>query len=1845
MPVEMVVSTIFSAVTTSHNLWADSRTIPVYLAVVSFLLVASTTISHLRRTSLDKVELEPSNIITRVWWIIKTHGVTLFLLRALRLGSCIVLLFLNIISTVNSTGVSGTTEPYYRAITLAETIFFVYAAALSFGTLAFRVQERHVAVRHVIVLFLAEFGVYFYRDIYPLCTYTKEPMDITEGKLLWVRLGLLALVSLVIPFVAPREYNPIDPENPNEPNPEQLASTASLISFSFMSSLIATSSKNPHIPFDLLPTLGDRDRAAYLNEFSRDYVRPSVAKRRGSFRWRLLTMWWRRFAVMFGWTFSRAVWAFLVPMSLNQILRIIETKGKGATLRPWVWIIVFFIAPVLSTVSFQMHIYNSAHLVVQMESILTQAIFEHALRIRMKTTPSDDSKAVKGAKGGKANNLEGKINNLISSDVGYIAQSWEVISTVFSLPFQATFSIGFLYTLLGWSALVGLAILLLGMYVPGKIAQRIHAVQVLQSKATDARVQTVTETLGVIRLIKMFGYESKIQAEISEKRKAEVDLVKRRYYIRTVNEVYNQLSSRPFATTCSPHITSVLVTFFTYTYVMGKPLTASTVFSSIAVFETLRNELNRFNEWVPSFIAATVSMDRLDDFLYNTEVLDRFVEDDRDNLEGFLPPVADPEVLGFHNATFAWDSSSDFADSSTSVALPGTPSTSSSSNWRNFRLQIPGDLQFKQGVLNLILGPTGSGKTSMLLALLGEMHAIHTGPDSWYNLPRKNGVAYASQSPWILNRTIKDNILFGEEYDAARYQAEHPQYFLNARLSPIWHFSRLEIRPKYDSLSASYDDILTPHATFLVGGRERADLEAQVVLLDDILSALDVHTARSVAENCLAGEVLRGRTVILVTHNVALTAKFARFFVTIAADGSISGSDSFAGALKNPDVQEELEEDKLAIQKANQVIDDSLSPSTKPEAPKANGKLVVAEEVKVGRVTGRAVLLFLSSMGNPVFWITWWGLNLVNETFLVFLSWWLGQWALAYEQADDPSEVSVPHYMTRYVLLILVCLGIYVCLWANMIFGVTRAATRIHNRLVHSILGTTLRFLDTTPVGRIVSRFTQDIQTVDTTLSAHVRNISALTSAIILKLGTVVFFSPIYIFPGMALAGVAFIIGRVYMKAQLSVKRERSNRRSPVFSTFGTAISGLTSIRAYSAETAFQKELLELVDAYTRASRAFFNLNRWMGVRIDFLGAIFTTSLVIHLVYFSTSTNASIAGLQLSQAVVFSSILLWWVRFMNEAEISAISLERIQQYLDIEHEAPPSAGGVPPAAWPTSGDIVVKDLSARYSTDGPEVLHKLSFTIKSGEKIGVVGRTGSGKSSLTLSLLRLIPTDGNVLYDGRNTRSVNLEELRKSVTIIPQQPELLSGTIRQNLDPFGAHDDAALNDALRSAGLFSLQAELPEDQRITLDSKVGSGGGNFSVGQRQIIALARALVRRSKLLILDEATASLDHATDNLVQETLKTEFSDVTLITVAHRLETVMNADKIMVLDAGNIAQYDSPRNLLAADGGSFKSLVDGSGDRERLYELVNLGASPSLTLKPTRLLPWTMNSESVPVIDLSDSSPTFDISGAIKDLGFLALKSPQEPSTAQVVELFSIAEDFFLNESLAEKERCGITVENKGWVKKGQEMVFNIAMFSQTGEPTQPLPARLAQHTPTLAAFAKSCHVLCMTLLEAFSVDMNLPKDYFTSRHNFEEANRSILRLLYYPPVEDLPGDVSQSTAPDIRAGAHSDYGTLTLLFQAHPELMNFYIAQKSVGGLQILMPGASPDEQPRWLDAPVIPESVLVNIGDSFDFWTGGRFPSTQHRVVSPRNADEAVARFSIAFFLYVLSHPFACKNEAE
>ncbi|GBE88702.1 ATP-binding cassette transporter abc4 [Sparassis crispa] len=1511
-------------------------------------------------------------------------GNTIFAFKVFRLLLSVILLALSII-TLRLADHGPSPESIESSMWFQNGVCaaFGYASLLALVSVTANPSHGRLLIQHGNLVLFVMWALYLYRDVWPLATYVLSPADIQEGPLLWAKLSMLTLAAVVIPLCVPREYVPLNPKEPlSIPSQEQTASILSMMLYTWLDNTIITANRIAHLSTDQLPVLADYDMAKNLVHRSFPYMDPFQLRRRRHMFWGIVRVFQTDFSVMGLMLFLRTIADFGYPIGINLVLSYVEIHGKDSVVRPWVWISFLFIGPCISTICFQWYIFISTRNVARITAIITQLVFDHALRARVKAdvneasigtgistavatpdnvsetepgsseipqehsggsseegeegsaaTLSVDTSSMKGKQKKKASledsgstkpeptatatsdekgrDMVGKITNLISTDLNNITEGRDFLFFIIEVPWKIGLCIYLLYSLLGWSAFVGMAVIVMAIPLQAFFASKIQGYQKEKMKKTDTRVQAVTDVLGVMRMIKLFGWEPQVEEQLAQKRNDEL-----KYQLKF--KLFNFFNN--YMTHIVPILTIVVV-FVAYTALMHQELTAALVFSSIALLDMLRRALVGSFRTLPQIIAGKVSLDRVNNFLYETELLDAFSDGADAAPVNSLFREDDEDVIGIRNASFTWANSND------GTLTPGP-------RRRNFVLHIDDELTFKRGHINLIIGPTGSGKTSVLMALLGEMHYIPSGPDSYVLLPRAGGIAYAAQESWVLSETIRDNILFGAPFDEERYNKVIEQCGLQRDLSLFDAGDKTQVGEKGLTLSGGQKARITlARAVYS---------SAEVLLLDDVLAALDVHTAKWIVEKCFKGDLIRGRTVILVTHNVALASPISEFAVSLGLDGRIHSQGSLSKAL------EEDQELSAKFVEELKVEEEIIDEHTDAKAQQSDGKLFVSEEIAQGHVGWPAISMFVNTVGGrfpAIFWFVTIGMLFVDEVCEVLQPWFLGVWARQYE--DHPSsEVSITYYMSSYSLLVLANVAAYSISYVVFLYGTLRAARIIHKRLMNSVLGATLRWLDVTPTSRIVSRCTEDVNTVDGTFSDYTLYLMSITAALIMRLVAVLVMSPIFTVPSVVLAMIGGWCGQLYVKAQLSVKREMGVAHAPVLENFGSAISGLTSIRAYGAQDLFRKQGYHRMDTYIRSKRTLSNLHRWVSTRIEILGAVFSTCLATYLVY-ATSFDASDLGYTLNMAVEFSTLILWWTLMGNQTEISANSLERIHQYTVVEHEPKATDAGAPPAYWPTSGSLKVEGLAARYSSNGPRVLQDISFDINSGEHIGIVGRTGSGKSSLTLALLRCIITEGKVYYDGVPTDSINLDALRSNITIIPQMPELLSGSLRQNLDPFEEHDDAELNDALRAAGLFSVQSETDEG-RITLDSEISSAGGNLSVGQRQILALARAIVRRSKLLILDEATSAIDYETDTVIQMSLRKELGkDVTLLTIAHRLQTIMDADRIMVLDAGRVVEFDTPRELLKKDMGMFRALVDGSGDKDKLYALVR-GGSASTSWPP---------------------------------------------------------------------------------------------------------------------------------------------------------------------------------------------------------------------------------------------------------------------------------------------------------
>ncbi|RPD53734.1 P-loop containing nucleoside triphosphate hydrolase protein [Lentinus tigrinus ALCF2SS1-7] len=1450
----------------------------------------------------------------------RAGGPAVLRVKLTRLVCCVLLLGLSLTTLLRRHIDTWRTDgaPWWPE--LVECEVYSYASVLALAWILSRRPGKLLAA-HLNSVLLVVLGVYTYRDVLPLLLRNRDPADAADGVFLWLKMLLLLKAAVALPLLAPRTYKPYNPSEPMaNPGKEQTSSIFSLVTFSWLNETVSKASHVEHLPLDEFPPLADSNATKNLTERSFKEIDPFQLGKDEHLFWGLLRVFRNEYLLFSALAALGAVLTLSRAIAAKGLLAYLEVGGPKSNAYPWAWALLLLVGPTAVTFCEEWNQWIISVVSARLEAVVTELLFEHSLRIRVKAESSVETETTAGGAiaSDKKGQLLGRLNNLVTSDLSNVKNGNKFWLQLFvEVPVLIGSSIIFVYNVLGWSAIIGLACMCALLPVPGYLSSWIQSFQAGKMAKTDARVQLINEILNVVRMIKLFGWERRVTSQVEERREAELKFIRKTKFLELTNNLIN--FSIPLFT--------MVFTFAAYTMLFGGELTASRLFSSYTAFETIQHQMHMIFFVIPVLTQARVSLDRLNEFIHNTELLDEFEEKKagRGASADFAPrPVQqDMGVLGIARTTFTWAKDRE-------GSTPSTPATSEGRSQRKFVLDVEDEVIFKRGSINLIVGPTGSGKTSLLMALLGEMHAIPSGPDSFVSIPRTGGVAYAAQESWIQSETIRENILFGSAYDEVRYNKVIKQCALERDLSLFDAGDQTEVGEKGITLSGGQKARITlARAVYS---------SAEVLLLDDVLAALDVHTGHWIVDKCFKGDLIRGRTVILVSHNVALTRPVAEFVVALGTDGRIVSQGSFDKALKeDQELQAELAAEKEELDKADEEID---TPPLEGEAK--DGKLVVAEEISVGRVGWKAFMLYFGNVAQstwiPAYWAAYVGTLCITHVGINGQTYFLGYWAAQYENRA-PSEISVPYYVTQYCLIVFVLLAVYATSWSLYVYGNIRASRLIHKNLLASVLGTTLRWLDTTPTSRIIARCTADIQSVDSEMARELHSVVEGAIFMILKIGSVAFMLPIYIVPSVIVAVLGALISQVYMRAQLSVKREMSNAKAPVLGHFGSAIAGLVSIRAYGAQEAFKQESYARMDRYNRAGLTYEALNRWVTIRVDILGSALSAVLAAYLAY-GANLSASNAGFAMAMAVGFSSFILGWLKMFYEFQVTANSLERIQQYMTIEQEPKPTKEGVPPAYWPASGDLRVEKLTARYSSDGPAVLHGLSFEVKSGERVGIVGRTGSGKSSLTLALLRCIVTEGKVYYDGIPTDSMNLDALRSNITIIPQMPELLSGTLRQNLDPFGQHDDATLNDALRSAGLFSLQEE-GDHARITLDSEIAGGGGNLSVGQRQIIALARAIVRRSKLLILDEATSAIDYETDSVIQKSLREELGrDVTVLTVAHRLQSIMDADRIMVLDAGNLVEYDKPSELLKKEGGYFRSLVDESGDKAALYRMAGYAA-----------------------------------------------------------------------------------------------------------------------------------------------------------------------------------------------------------------------------------------------------------------------------------------------------------------
>ncbi|XP_072916624.1 multidrug resistance-associated protein 1 [Hemitrygon akajei] len=1135
-----------------------------------------------------------------------------------------------------------------------------------------------------------------------------------------------------------------------------------------------------------------------------------------------------------------------------------------------------------------------------------QICFVTGMRLKTAIIGAVYRKALVISNAARKTSTVGEIVNLMSVDAQKFMDLITYLNMIWSAPLQVILAMYFLWQNLGPSVLAGVAVMILLVPLNGVIAMKMKNFQVTQMKEKDNRIKLMNEILNGIRVIKLYAWELAFKAKVLDIRAKELEVLKSAVYLSAVST---------FTWVCAPFLVA-LSTFAVYVLIDEKNvLDAQKAFVSLALFNILRFPLNMLPMVITSLVQATVSLDRLEKFLSHDE-LDLDAVNKHFNLSSLNSIIV-------NNGTFTW-------------------SKEDPPCLNNIDIEIP------DGFLVAVVGHVGCGKSSLLSALLGEMEKIEG------YVAVKNSVAYVPQQAWIQNASLKQNILFGE------------------KLVEEWYNKVVEgcaLLPDLETLPAGDETEIGEKGVNLSGGqKQRVSLaraiysNKAVYFLDDPLSAVDSHVGRHIFEKVIGPNgLLKGKTRVLVTHGISFLPQMNMIFVMV--DGRISESgtykelleqkgafseflrmhapteneDDSAGKEQNENtkgpqktwynfLQGALGKNKSTSGSNDQIATHSeqqnspkMDNSGKEERKKAVVKLTEADKALTGRVKFRVFWTYLKAIGVCAsFWIVLF--YICQHVASLFSNYWLSLWT------DDP-VVNGTQLHTTLRLGVYGALGttqgVFVLFSSLMMsVGGISASRRLHVNVLYDVLKSPLSFFEQTPSGNLVNRFSKDVDTIDTVLPMVIKMFlgslfNVLTSCVVILVATPL---AAVIIPPLGL--LYFFVQRYYVATSRQLKRLESASRSPIFTNFSETLLGVSVIRAFGEEDRFIRRNDSRVDENQKAYYPSIVANRWLAVRLEFVGNCIVFFSALFAVASRTTVSPGLVGLSISYALQITATLNWLVRMSSEVETNIVAVERVQQYFDTPKEARwVIKESQPPQTWPLEGKIEFINYGLRYRTDLDLALKDITLSINGGEKIGIVGRTGAGKSSFALGLFRIIePAQGQIYIDGIDITKIGLHDLRLQITIIPQDPILFSGSLRMNLDPFDKYSDAEIWSALELAHLNAFVSGLSNK----LNHECSEGGENLSVGQRQLICLARALLRKSKVLVLDEATAAVDLETDKLIQSTIRNQFDECTVLTIAHRLNTIMDYTRVLVLDKGQIVEFDTIPNLVLKKGTFYKMAMD---------------------------------------------------------------------------------------------------------------------------------------------------------------------------------------------------------------------------------------------------------------------------------------------------------------------------------
>ncbi|KAI3449833.1 hypothetical protein Pfo_006498 [Paulownia fortunei] len=1260
--------------------------------------------------------------------------------------------------------------------------------------------------------------------------------------------------------------------------PYSEAGLFSLVTLSWLNPLLSLGAKRP-LELKDIPLLAPKDRSKtnykVLNS-NWEKLKAENPLKQPSLAWAILKSFWKEAGCNAIFAGVNTLVSYVGPYMISYFVDYLGGKGTSPH-EGYILAGIFFTAKLVETFTTRQWYLGVDILGMHVRSALTAMVYRKGLRL--------SSSARQG-------HTSGEIVNYMAVDVQRVGDYSWYLHDIWMLPLQIILALAILYKNVGIASVATLIATIVSIIGTVPVARIQEDYQDKLMAAKDDRMGKTSECLRNMRILKLQAWEDRYRVKLEEMRSVEFKYLRKALY------------SQAFITFIfwsSPIFVSA-ITFGTC-ILLGGQLTAGSVLSALATFRILQEPLRNFPDLVSMMAQTKVSLDRIAGFLQEEEL--------QEDATITLPRGISNVAIEIKNGEFFWDQSSP------------TPTLSS--------IQI----KVEKGMRVAVCGVVGSGKSSFLSCILGEIPKISG------EVRICGSAAYVSQSAWIQSGNIEENILFGSPMDKAKYKSVIHACSLKKDLELFSHGDQTIIGDRGINLSG--------------GQKQRLQLaralyqDADIYLLDDPFSAVDAYTGSELFKEYIL-TALASKTVVFVTHQVEflpaadliLVLKEGRIIQAGKYDDLLQAGTDFSTlvsahheaieamdfcnlASEESDKNDPLDRSVLMSKKCDSVgnniscmakeVQEGVSSSgqkaikEKKKAKRSRKKQLVQEEERErGRVSMKVYLSYMTAAYKGLLI----PLIILAQTLFQVLqiasSWWMA-WANPQTAGDKPRTSSMVLIVVYMALAFGSSWFIFVRAVLVATFGLA-AAQKLFLKMLRTVFRAPMSFFDSTPAGRILNRVSIDQSVVDLDIPFRLGGFASTTIQLLGIVGV------------MTQVTWQVLLLKYYMASSRELVRIVSIQKSPVIHLFAESIAGAATIRGFGQEKRFMKRNLYLLDCFARPFFCSLAAIEWLCLRMELLSTfVFAFCMVLLVSFPGGSIDPSMAGLAVTYGLNMNARLSRWILSFCKLENKIISIERIHQYCRIPSEAPTIIDDLrPPSSWPENGTIELIDLKVRYKESLPVVLHGVSCIFPGGKKIGIVGRTGSGKSTLIQALFRLIePAGGRIFIDSIDITTIGLHDLRNRLSIIPQDPTLFEGTIRGNLDPLEEHSDQEIWQALDKSQL----GEIVRQKEHKLDTPVLENGDNWSVGQRQLVSLGRALLKQAKILVLDEATASVDSATDNLIQKIIRTEFKDCTVCTIAHRIPTVIDSDLVLVLSDGRVTEFDTPARLLEDKSSMFLKLV----------------------------------------------------------------------------------------------------------------------------------------------------------------------------------------------------------------------------------------------------------------------------------------------------------------------------------